>query len=716
MKKLILSLTASLLCVGFSYAQMNTRVIGTDRNETATHVRQLSDGSTIIGGIMYDNVGGTITNSDVFILRLDPSNNLQWVRTFGGSDEEFIQDMIITQGSEDIVFVANSRANSTPANNGNTAYIHRLDNNGTTQSGSTFRELGNASNIAGEIFWGVTELNNGNLAVVGTRNFTGGASGGLICVYDASCSLLYHELYDVASASDEYTGVVTDGTDIYISGFVKEASNSHDFRVAHYTPGSGSGTMHYDNRYDFTISSETNNYGSDIYLESGTLIINGVISTPCCALNDNKQAIIKVDASTGNVIGSTATVINTGSQYANSVRMVPLSSDRVFFTQNPSTGVAFDPFAHGFLGTVNAVVGDLTLSTGTANLTKQFNNTGDQAILDVIDNSGVLKMVGSINGASVSFGNRDIYFVTSNHNLTDTREECEIDDLQYTIQTPTITASSVMVNSATITIDAPMMWAFSEWDMNFDIICGDPIVPPSGDPCNEDCYWTLLGNSNIGANNFIGSINNAELRFRTVNQERGIFDTEGDFGINLFQTGNLPDAKLHVFCDLNEEHMQGHSNVRFEELMEGEGHYLVIDDAGYVYKTADIPGGGGGDDGGSDSRIAELEQKVEQLQEQLQTILNHNNGDIQSKTGSIKLFPNPTDGKVTLEYDLPQGTNSAVLMITDVTGRTVSTMDIDVSKKSMSFELPSTTTPGELLCTIVNDGQTLASRTLVYTK
>lgn len=715
MKKFILALTG-VAFMATSNAQMNTKILGTDRNETATHIKKLSDGSTIIGGIIYDIQAGTpplVTNSDIFVLRLDAADNLQWVRTIDGPGNEYIQDMIISSGSEDIILVGNGRPGTAVTSN-NTAFIQRMDNNGNHIGSSTFRDA-NSGNIAGEVFFGVAELSNGNLAVVGTNNIVGNQSAGLICVFNASASLLYHEVYDISpgNTSDEFRGVATDGTDIYICGFVEQGSG-HDMRVSHYTPGSISGTMHYDRRYDFTPApGETNNYASDIYLQGSTLLIGGVSSTPCCGLNDNKQSILRVDASTGNSIDVNA--FNTGNTFANTTHFIPLSSDRVFFTQNPSQTNSFDPFTQGFAGNVNAVVSDFNLSTSTTNLARQFINTGDQAIVDIMDDGGVLRMVGSINGAPVTFGNRDIYYVSSAYNLTDTREECDIDDYTYQVETPGITEASIAVLPVAIQTEPFESWIIEEFDMNIGLICGDTVVKPS-EGCEEDCYWTLLGNGNVTSNHFVGSKNNAELRFRTVNQERAIIDTEGDFGINLFQTSNLPDAKLHVFCDLNEEQTQGHSNIRFEELMEGDGDMLVIDDMGYVYRVP-APDGGEARNEAQEEKIQQLEQRIEELQRKMDILLQSTSGGSLNMDGvALKLFPNPTGGDVNVQYQLPANTNGAVLMITDVAGRTIHTQELNDSNGELHITIPASVASGELSCTIVSEGQVVINRKLILNR
>lgn len=103
---------------------------------------------------------------------------------------------------------------------------------------------------------------------------------------------------------------------------------------------------------------------------------------------------------------------------------------------------------------------------------------------------------------------------------------------------------------------------FSQW--TYDGVQYNTYVSP---------FWTTSGNPSIGAGNFIGSINNAALKFRTNNTQVGVFDTSGNFGINKL----VPTEKLDV-----------DGNVRFSgALMPNNsagtaGQYLTSAGAGLV--------------------------------------------------------------------------------------------------------------------------------------
>jgi len=55
-------------------------------------------------------------------------------------------------------------------------------------------------------------------------------------------------------------------------------------------------------------------------------------------------------------------------------------------------------------------------------------------------------------------------------------------------------------------------------------------------------FWTMNGNPSVLSTNFLGSINNEALKFRTNNTQVGIFDTSGNFGVATL----APSEKFHV--------------------------------------------------------------------------------------------------------------------------------------------------------------------------
>lgn len=59
---------------------------------------------------------------------------------------------------------------------------------------------------------------------------------------------------------------------------------------------------------------------------------------------------------------------------------------------------------------------------------------------------------------------------------------------------------------------------------------------------NDKTGWQITGNTGIGAANFLGSINAADLNFRTANVQRAVITAAGNMGIGIA----APAEKLHV--------------------------------------------------------------------------------------------------------------------------------------------------------------------------
>lgn len=106
--------------------------------------------------------------------------------------------------------------------------------------------------------------------------------------------------------------------------------------------------------------------------------------------------------------------------------------------------------------------------------------------------------------------------------------------------------------------------------------------------CPQECYWTLNGNNNVQAHNFIGSKNNADFKIRTNNIERAIVKSDGKVGIGT----STPTEQLHT-----------NQGVRFEGLtkLDSPKRIVVQDNTGKLYWSDALsfkgPKGNKGDQG-----------------------------------------------------------------------------------------------------------------------
>ena len=71
-----------------------------------------------------------------------------------------------------------------------------------------------------------------------------------------------------------------------------------------------------------------------------------------------------------------------------------------------------------------------------------------------------------------------------------------------------------------------------------------PVSVPQA--CQDPCFWTIWGNDNVNAGNFIGTINEFPLHFRTFGQERMTISEAGHVGIGV----EFPTRSLEVNQDI----------------------------------------------------------------------------------------------------------------------------------------------------------------------
>lgn len=117
--------------------------------------------------------------------------------------------------------------------------------------------------------------------------------------------------------------------------------------------------------------------------------------------------------------------------------------------------------------------------------------------------------------------------------------------------------------------------------------------------CSDTCFWKVTGNNILNGNNVFGTLSSNSVDIQTEGSDRGIYTPGGSnatdpiagrFGWNTMN----PTARLHVNCEYGNEDGSGQSDIRFENLEQGEGEILVISPDGYVFNShmPIEPGGG----------------------------------------------------------------------------------------------------------------------------
>ena len=151
------------------------KTYGGSNTDKATCIQQTADGSYIVAGYSY-SVNGNVTNnnggSDAWILKLSTNGDIEWQKTYGGSADDYFKSIKqTTDNGYIIVGVTYSNDGNIPNNQGNfDAWIIKIDVNGNlewskTFGGTDYEQINNVQQTTnGEyLILGQTESINGDI-------------------------------------------------------------------------------------------------------------------------------------------------------------------------------------------------------------------------------------------------------------------------------------------------------------------------------------------------------------------------------------------------------------------------------------------------------------------------------------------------------------------------------------------------------------------------
>ncbi len=453
--KLILVMIALALS-GTLEAQLSRNLhIGNNRNQAATNIRVLPDGSgTIIAGYDYDidPVTGDVTNAQMVLLKVNPTETaILWERKFGvAGANNLIYNMIITHDGN-IVVVGTMGRSSVYTNN--IACIMKFDatsgvliwQNNTRNSVHT---------VGGEIFYAVTELGaEGNYALVAVGSYDSRPTivDAMIAMFENTTgTLIYNEVYAGSlGSSDSYYGICTaaDGMTTYIVGSYNgdnyQSGMAHKYKPGMFAPGPYvPGTWIWQDFFDFTLPGLTvsydpngnqiitpgtlalnDNFFVDVYVKGNKVVILGGSLNDYTTTGGEGQSITRLDTGTG---GSPENwqVQSSNKTYANTAKIFVLTNDHVISMQTPGNSW-YDPirWLTGTTSNLDVVVTDipsLTAGTITTVPVKYISGTSAPALHSLLDMTLAgpdLYMAGVTNDSYFGFGQNDIYYVRTASSL-----------------------------------------------------------------------------------------------------------------------------------------------------------------------------------------------------------------------------------------------------------------------------------------------------------
>lgn len=461
---------------GGANAQMLQTFIGSTsgRNELITSVKALPDGTSVLGGYIYDIVSNTPVNIDMLLLRVKADGTILWQKQIGTTNDDMMNNVLVTANSD---IVAVGTVGRTGAYSDNTAMVMRFDSTGLLLWQRAVR-VNPAAGQPGEVLWNVAELANGTLVGVGGSYFTPGSSKSMICALTPGGAIKYIETRD-RNSSDDLMDITAVGNDVIITGWWDGASYK-DARIMRYTPGATSGTVVWDKSWD--ASGVTDAFGNTmtcnglhkVYVRGGSVMASASSATSW-GMVPNMQGAFQCDFATGNN-AKLRSLMNGKHKYANNTAFYPLDSTTIYVAQNPA-----NTFQDAVLWTAPSFTNGLISkirpfnTTGQVLAAREYNLPGSQSIFSMDYYGGALLMAGCSNSGT-STVNNDIYFVVSMSSLTNPNKTCDLVDDSLWVTAPTVVAQTPSETIAYPTSTGSKTLTFSNPGLVSSKACGEVVI------------------------------------------------------------------------------------------------------------------------------------------------------------------------------------------------------------------------------------------------
>jgi predicted secreted protein len=202
------------------------KAYGSTGNDEAYSIQRTKDGGFIVAG--YMTISGT--NTDVWILKLDPDGNIQWQKVFGGPFADAAYE--VKESYDGSFIVAGSSVTSVPTTQRN-GFIVKLDSNGNFVWSLTY------GGTADDEFRSLTISQEGGteyIIVTGyTKSFgSGGEDAWILKVNSSDGSIMWQKRYGTSN-DDRFQRVITssyNGSISYVfAGRTFSSSTNFDFWV-----------------------------------------------------------------------------------------------------------------------------------------------------------------------------------------------------------------------------------------------------------------------------------------------------------------------------------------------------------------------------------------------------------------------------------------------------------------------------------------------------
>ena len=193
--------------------------------EQMNDVQQTTNGEYLITGHTYSddgNITNNHSNTDLWIIKLQANGNLQWQKTYGGSNNDYAN--CIQKANDGHYIIAGSTYSSngdiTNSHGGEDAWVIKIDDLGNILQQTTVGK--NGSEGANSIL----QTHDNNFLIAGrSKNVNSNTNNIFIAALDTDCTLLWQRQIP-QDAKDSYANAIFETTDYGYMLFGSQISNS----------------------------------------------------------------------------------------------------------------------------------------------------------------------------------------------------------------------------------------------------------------------------------------------------------------------------------------------------------------------------------------------------------------------------------------------------------------------------------------------------------
>ena len=287
-----------------------SKIYGGNQSERSDVIKPTLDGGYIFGGHTdsYNTLSSTVTERDLFLVKIDSSGNVLWSKTMGTTDNNDlnssnsstqITDITILQDSSFIIAGVMEGLSSLDASN----FIARINSDGSI---NWFKKYTESTADGYEVINSISLQENNNAIACGLTTYgtIGGTGKGLVFSFNIDNGTInWSNIYGHTSSSTNWVfNSLKESTNKYVMSLYQDGSGFGNFDVSSFAIDSNGtilqqkvfGTSNFDRSTNFTHTSD------------GGYIFSGISGTGA----NSDSYLIKVDSSWNTPCNNSNIVIN----------------------------------------------------------------------------------------------------------------------------------------------------------------------------------------------------------------------------------------------------------------------------------------------------------------------------------------------------------------------------------------------------------------------